>query len=362
MAKRRKSRKRGGRRSKAARRRAALKGVRRRRARAVAAPKRRRRKRARTMKRRRRGRKRTHTTKRRRSRKRSHAKRRRRGRKRSHTTKRRRKRRSSGTKRIRRSRRRAHLAKTILMVPGRTLRGNPGRRRKRRSRRRGRRSYARRYRRRSYRRNPGGFLIDLAKKAVPVLLAFYGTRMFVSRIGPMIPGVASLGTLAGPVLSVGSVIGMNYATKKVAFLAKHKTELMLGSMGAALDSLIQAFAPASVKALVGMSDYVAVGDYFSMGAIPLDDRMTMSDYVAVGGDGVEEELGLEEELGVEEELGNDLLGGMPTGRGLLKTIPTQQFMQPIPARSFTRQIPAAGQQYDNPNQLYAGIFNGGFGR
>jgi len=247
------------------------------------------------------------------------------------------------------------------MIPGKTLRGNPGRRRRRKSRRRGRRSY-RRYGRRRYRRNPGGFLIDLAKRALPVLFGFYGTRLIVSRIGPMIPGVASLGTLAGPVLSVGSVIGMNYFTKKVAFLAKHRTELMLGSMFSAIDIVIQAFAPASVKALVGMSDYVAVGDYFSMGAIPLDDRMTMSDYVAVGGDGVEEELGLEEELGVEEELGNDLLGGMPGAASLMKQVPTQRFMQPIPARSFTRQIPAAGTSYDNPNQLYAGIFNGGFGR
>ncbi len=195
-----------------------------------------------------------------------------------------------------------------------------------------------------------------------MLFGFYGTRLLVSRIGPMIPGVASLGTLSGPVLAVGGVIGLNFATQKVSFLAKHRTELMLGSALSALDSLIQAFAPASLKSLVGMSDYVAVGDYLAVGAIPLDDQMTMSDYVAVGGDGVMEELGLEEELGVEEELGNDLMGGMPSGAGIMKTIPSQRFMQPIPARSFTRQIPAAGGGYDNPNQLYGGIFNGGFGR
>ncbi len=204
--------------------------------------------------------------------------------------------------------------------------------------------------------------MDLAKRAVPVLLSFYGTRLLVSRIGPMIPGVASLGTLQGPALAVGSVIGLNYLTTKVGALAKHKTEIMLGATLSALDSLFQAFAPASVKAMIGMSDYVSMSDYVAVGATPLNDRMTMSDYIAVGGDGVEEELGLEEELGVEEELGNDLLGGMPGAASLMKQVPTMRFMQQIPARSFTQPIPAAGTAYDNPNQLYNGIFNGGFGR
>jgi hypothetical protein len=234
---------------------------------------------------------------------------------------------------------------------------NPRRRRRRRA-----RGYGRRYRRRSYRRNPGGFLIDLAKRALPVLVGFYGTRLIVNKIGPMIPGVSALGTLQGPVLALGGVVGMNVLTKKVGALAKHRNELMMGSMFQALDSLIHAFAPPSVKALVGMSDYVSVGDYFAVGATPLNDQMTMSDYIAVGSDGVEEELGIEEELGVEEELGNDLLGGVAGGAGIMKTVPSQRFLAPIPARSFTRNIPAAGPGYDNPNQLYGGIFNGGFGR
>ena len=204
--------------------------------------------------------------------------------------------------------------------------------------------------------------MDLAKRAVPVLLGLYGTRFLVARIGPMIPGVSALGTLQAPALAVGSVVGLNYLTKKVGALAKHRTELMLGAALSALDALFQSFAPASVKQLVGMSDYVSVGDYVAVGATPLNDRMTLSDYVAVGGDGVEEELGLEEELGVEEELGNDLLGGMPGGAGIMKQVPSMRFMQAIPARSFTQPIPAAGAAYDNPNQLYNGIFNGGFGR
>lgn len=244
-----------------------------------------------------------------------------------------------------------------------TIKMNPGRRRRRRSRRRGRAHGHRRYRRR-YRRNPGGFLIDLAKRALPVLFGFYGTRLLVNKVGPMIPGVSALGTLQGPVLAVAGVVGMDQLTKRVPFFAKHKTELMLGSMFSALDAVIQAFAPASVKQLVGMSDYVAVGDYFAVGATPLNDQMTMngmSDYIAVGGDGVEQELGLEEELGVEEELGSDaLLGGLTQG-SLLQQVPSQRFLAPVPARSFTRGIPTAGGQYDNPDKLYAGIFSGRFG-
>jgi hypothetical protein len=205
-------------------------------------------------------------------------------------------------------------------------------------------------------------LIDLAKRAVPLLLSFYGSKIVVRQLAPMIPGLSSLGALAGPLASVGLLFGANFATKKVGLLAKHKTEIMLGAAGAVIESAIQAFAPASVKALVGMSDYIQMGDYVAVGgAPPINDSMTLSDYIAVGGDGVEEELGLEEELGVEEELGNDLLGGLSSGgTGIMKMIPTQRFVQPIPARSFTKQIPAAGSSYDNPNELYNGIFGGGF--
>lgn len=212
--------------------------------------------------------------------------------------------------------------------------------------------------------------MDLAKRAIPVLLGLYGTRLAVSKIGPMIPGVSALGTFQGPALAIGAVLGVNFATKKIGALAKHRNELLLGSALAALDSVFSAFAPASVKAMLGMgdvydrglSDYVAVGDYVSMGATPIDDDIAMSDYIAVGSDGVMEELGMgvEEELGVEEDLGNDAIGGMPGGASLLKQVPGRQFLQPIPARSFTKQIPAAGQQYDNPGQLYNGIFNRGF--
>ncbi|HMG58024.1 MAG TPA: hypothetical protein VK601_31200 [Kofleriaceae bacterium] len=297
--------------------------------------------------------------------------------KRRTTTKRRRRARRSSTPKRRRSRRTrrvsAHSARTVRMGPpsrmytaGGTLKMNPSRRRRRKSSRRHRRSSRRRHRRsarrgysRRYRRNPGGFLVDLAKRAIPVLAAFYGTRLLVSKIGPMIPGVSALGTLTNPVLALATVVGINFGAKKVAAIAKHKEALLLGSGIALAESLIQAFAPASIKAMIGMSDYIQMGDYIAVGATPINDSMTLSDYIAVGSDGVEEELGLEEELGVEEELGNDLLGGV-RGGGLMATVPTQSFLQPVPARSFTKMIPAAGAAYDHPGQLYGGIFNGGW--
>lgn len=213
--------------------------------------------------------------------------------------------------------------------------------------------------------------MDLAKRAIPVLLGLYGTRILVSKLGPLIPGVSALGTFQAPALAIATVIGVNYGTKKVTALAKHRNELLMGSALAALDAVFSAFAPANVKAMLGMgdvydrglSDYVAVGDYVAMGGVqPIDDDIAMSDYIAVGNDGVMEELGMgvEEELGVEEDLGNDAIGGMPGGMGMMKRVPSQQFLAPIPARSFTRQIPTAGPGYDNPGLLYNGIFNRGF--
>jgi hypothetical protein len=42
-------------------------------------------------------------------------------------------------------------------------------------------------------------------------------------------------------------------------------------------------------------------------------------------------------------------------------VPSQAFIAPIPARSFTKQIPAVTHAYDNSADLYAGIFGGKFG-
>lgn len=193
-------------------------------------------------------------------------------------------------------------------------------------------------------------------------LGFAASRLIVNKVGPMLP-VSSLGSLQGPVMSIAALIVTHIATKKIAPLAAHRDELMIGSALSAIGSVVTAFVP-SLGAMVGLSDYVQMGDYIAVGgAPPLNERITLSDYVAVGGDGVQEELGLEEELGVEEELGNVLLGGLPgpTSGGLMKQVPSQAFIAPVPARSFTKQIPAAGAQYDASADIYSGIFSGRFG-
>lgn len=341
---------------------------------------------------------RTKRVRRRRARKASAPKRRRRARK-AHTTRRRRRRarkaRKVSTRRRRRAARKGWAKRRYGtaafnyeagLYGTKKLKANPGRRRRRRrarrahaaprrrrrrararrrsgGRRRARRGGYRRYAKRHYRRNPGNMFVDLLKRAIPVVASFYGTRAIVARVAPMLPGVSSLGSFAGPVVGGLAVLGANFATRKVSFLAKHRQEIMLGVGFSLVDSLFQAFAPASVKAMIGMSDYVQMGDYIAVGATPIDDNMTLSDYIAVGGDGVQEELGLEEELGsVQEELGTVDIGGvMGGGRSLLAPVPAQSFLKPIPDRSFTKVIPPAGTNYDNAGQLYGGIFGGRFG-
>ena len=271
----------------------------------------------------------------------------------------------------------------MIMGPGGTIKGfktNPRRRRRARrgkARRRRSRRVHRRYSR-GYRRNPGGMLVDLAKQALPLLLGFYGTRLLVGKLSTMIPGVSSLGTLAGPVTGVATLLGLNFAANKVAAIGKYKSSLLLGGMAALIDSLVSAFAPASVKTLIGvgdvydraLGDYVGVGEYVGlngMGAMPLNENIQMSDYVGVG---LEEELGLSEELGLEEELGDDSdpsqgvygqagIGGIARGV-MTKPVGSMAFVSPVPARSFTKQIPGMTGAYDSADAAYAGIFRGGF--
>jgi hypothetical protein len=146
---------------------------------------------------------------------------------------------------------------------------------------------------------------------------------------------------------------------------------MLGVGLNAVDAVLSAFAPDSVKGMFGLSDYVrvdgmsGVGEYFDVAANgpALDDEIALSEYISVGE--MEEELGdMQEELGMEEELGagpldRAYLGGVPTS-ALMRQIPHRQMLQPIPNRSFTKAIPAAGSNFDSANGLYRGIFDGGF--
>ena len=127
-----------------------------------------------------------------------------------------------------------------------------------------------------------------------------------------------------------------------------------------LSEIIGAFAPASVKAMIGMSDYVELGDFIQTGATPIDDDIALSDYLTTGqleqelgamGDGLQQELGLEQELGIDE--------GVSTS-AMLAPVGARSFVQPVPSRSFTSAVPGISAGFDNPNGLYNGIFGGGF--
>jgi hypothetical protein len=45
---------------------------------------------------------------------------------------------------------------------------------------------------------------------------------------------------------------------------------------------------------------------------------------------------------------------------MIKRVPSQNFLEEVPGRSFSREVSHAGQGFDNPGALYAGIFRGGF--
>lgn len=223
------------------------------------------------------------------------------------------------------------------------------------------------------RTNPNG-MMDAVKAALPIAGSLYLTRFIINRVGPSIPGIDKLQVggynLAKPVLSAGMVAIAHYGTKK-GMLNKWRSGIMLGTALNLIDSLVSTFAPADVRGMFGlagdgiysqaMGDYVQVGDYVSVNGMPIDDDITLSDYVEVG---AEEDLGaIEEELGLLEDLGDGFddrgLGGVHRG-SMLRGIGQQAMVAPIPARSFTKQVPHAGAGYDKDSVLYTGIFSGGF--
>jgi hypothetical protein len=212
-------------------------------------------------------------------------------------------------------------------------------------------------------------LIDLAKRAAPVLLGFYGARILVKQVTQRVAATSKLGSLQGPVLSIAAVFAVHFLTKKVARLAKYRSELLLGTGLHMVDAVIGAFAPASVKAAIGVGDVYdrALGEYLYAGAggQPAEDPamgeyVQMGEYVAVGD--VEEELGaVEEELGaVEEELGGE--GSFGQGvehNAMLRPVQRQAMLTPVPTRSYTRAVPSATEAYEDMRGFYQGIFAGG---
>ena len=247
--------------------------------------------------------------------------------------------------------------------------------------------------RRRFRRNPaslGGGLALIAKQAIPIASSLYLSRIASRKLGqldiPVVPDRLQAPAVASLLFGAG-----HFATKSKQ-LRKWRTGVLVGLGLNLIDSLVSAFAPQSVKSMFGLagadtdiygpalSDYVAMDDYVALeGAPPIENHLTLSDYVAVGdsddGLGLEADLGsFEQDLGgIEEDLGdayedlgrtddfaNRRIGGV-NRRMLTAPINYKHSRGTIPSRSFSRPIRPASSDFDEPGQLYTGNFSGGFG-
>lgn len=222
-----------------------------------------------------------------------------------------------------------------------------------------------------------------------------------------LPGLSSVpGKVRGPAMA-GVLFGAGHFVTKKKSLRGVRTGVLVGLGLNLIDTLLSALAPPSLKSMFGLAgadediygpalaDYVAMDDYVALeGAPPIENHLTLSDYVAVGDagfdpdmEGLESELGgLEQDLGsVEEDLGDDVyedlgdtdvsqdlgggfmdfahrkIGGVR--RSMLRApIRRKRARAPVPKRQFRRPIPKVSHAFDEPDQLYTGIFAGGFGR
>lgn len=197
------------------------------------------------------------------------------------------------------------------------------------------------------------------KQALPIVLAIAGTKLASGKLAPRIPGLSSLGGFGGVAVAGGMILLAHFATKKVRFLGKYRTPIMIGTGIVAVQELAAAVLPASIKGMLGMGDAISDGlsDY-----VAVQDYVAVDDYIAV--DGYEQELGaMEQELGFTAELGDagwsgqGNLGGMRQS-SMLAPVPGRKFLAPVPARSFTEEVPGVSAAYDDPNDVYDGIFAG----
>jgi hypothetical protein len=218
-------------------------------------------------------------------------------------------------------------------------------------------------------KNPKG-VVDALKSAIPFAASLYGSRFVTNKVGPMLPGVDALGTAAKPAVAGLVMLGAHFATKKVKVLKKHRGAIMVGAGINVLDCLLGAFAPESVKSMFGIAGevpvapeveptegYFTTSDYYAVGdAPPLDDQLALQDYVSVGDD--EQELGLEQDLGA-ADFADRRLGGVHRGQ-MLRPVKSASMLAPVPARSWTREVPEVGRGFDSHRSLYTGVFSGGW--
>ena len=111
-----------------------------------------------------------------------------------------------------------------------------------------------------------------------------------------IPGIDRLGVVKGPVVSLGLLLLAAPVTKRVEILRRYDAEIMLGLGLNLLTEIISAFAPASIRTMLGMGTPTAALAGYSqdyLGDAELTEDET-SNYVITNG--MDEDLELEEEL------------------------------------------------------------------
>ncbi len=204
--------------------------------------------------------------------------------------------------------------------------------------------------------------MGLLKQVAPIAASLYGARLLSGKIGDKIPGLDAIPEqFRGAALAGLLAVGGHFATTKVGALRKWREGIMIGLGINLVDKVLKAISP-DAAAMFGVSEYIAVG-----AAPPIDDNLTLSEYVAVGEYeqdlGAEQDLGFEQEMGLEQDLGDFTdrnLGGLSRS-AMVAPVQSMKFLAPVPARSFTSAVPGVGPGFDEHGKLYTGIFAGGWG-
>lgn len=205
--------------------------------------------------------------------------------------------------------------------------------------------------------------MGLLKQAAPVVASLYGARLLSGKIADKIPGLSAVpAQFQGLVLAGGLALLGHFLTRKVRVLQKYRSGIMLGLGINFVDKGVKALSP-DLAAQFGVSEYVAVDGYGMGYAPPIDDNITMGEYVAVGQ--YEQDLGMEQDLGVEQDLGmfetelgsfdDRKLGGVSRSQ-MIAPVGSMKYLAPVPPRSFTGGVPGFGPQFDEEKDLQVGMF------
>lgn len=243
---------------------------------------------------------------------------------------------------------------------GYLLKNPGGKRRRRRSRSRKLRSNpSRRRRRMRLRRNPSVASIKSALFAViPTIGGFMAARVVSKKLAPMIPGLSAAGKFADTAVAIAMLVGADFATNKIAPLSKYKTGIVAGFALNAVEAALRALLPESIKAQIGLSDYVQLNGMYDRGAV--------GDYVQIDNGGMGEYVVMPDDDGLgyvdlQQDLAGgdvyeDLAGTRMDLAGLRAPIPTHRRIGGVPAMSYQANVPDA--QIEDESALYEGMFSG----